>query len=359
MSYVCKGMLLGLIIVVCGCAANSSQSLLQNWPEGADPQEIGEKVVSGILPGLDKLQAHRSSYCEDSMWMFALKFAELTGDDELKGDLIRRFDYILKDPAFTNRRRHVDHSIFGIVPLELYIQTGQQKYLDMGQAIADRQWENPREDGLSAETRFWIDDMYMLTILQVQAYRATGDTVYLDRAALEMEAYLDKLQQPSGLFYHELEVPYYWGRGNGWVAGGMTEMLMDLPEDHPKYERIMAGYQKMMVALLSHQDEDGLWHQLVDYPESFQEGSGTAMFTYAMIMGVKRGWLTDPAYAEAARKGWLGLVSMIDENGLLDNVCVGTNKLDSLEHYLNRPKRKGDAHGQEALMWVIVALLDE
>jgi hypothetical protein len=38
-----------------------------------------------------------------------------------------------------------------------------------------RQWENPQPDGLSAETRYWIDDMYMLTILQLEAYRATGD----------------------------------------------------------------------------------------------------------------------------------------------------------------------------------------
>ena len=45
----------------------------------------------------------------------------------------------------------------------------------------------------------WIDDMYMLIIVQLQAYRATGDAKYLDRAALEMSVYLDKLQQPHGL----------------------------------------------------------------------------------------------------------------------------------------------------------------
>jgi unsaturated rhamnogalacturonyl hydrolase len=115
-------------------------------------------------------------------------------------------------------QRHVDHAIFGIVPLELYIRTKDPQYLALGKKLADEQWENPTPEGLSGETRFWIDDAYMITILQLQAYRATGDNAYLDRAALEMVAYLDKLQKPNGLFYHGPEFPFFWGRGNGWVA---------------------------------------------------------------------------------------------------------------------------------------------
>lgn len=50
-----------------------------------------------------------------------------------------------------------------------------------------------------------------------QAYWATGDKKYLDRAALEMVAYLDKLQQPNGPFYHVPDVPLFWdGATAGW-----------------------------------------------------------------------------------------------------------------------------------------------
>ena len=122
-----------------------------------------------------------------------------------------------------------------------------------------------------------------------------------------MVAYLDKLQKPNGLFYHGPEFPFFWGRGNGWVAGGMAELLSDLPKNHPKRARIMEGYHTMMASLLKYQDADGMWHQLIDHPESYQESSCTAMFTYAMITGVKKGWLKDKAYAQAARKGWLGV----------------------------------------------------
>jgi rhamnogalacturonyl hydrolase YesR len=81
------------------------------------------------------------------------------------------------------------------------------------------------------------------------------------------------------------------------------------------------------------------------------------MFTYAFITGTKKGWLTDPAYAEAARKGWLGLQTYIDEGGLIDKVCVGTGQTNSLQFYLTRPTRKGDAHGQAPVLWCAVALL--
>jgi rhamnogalacturonyl hydrolase YesR len=251
----------------------------------------------------------------------------------------------------------VDHNIFGIVPLELYIRTKDPKYLELGKKLADRQWEKPTPDGLSDQTRFWIDDMYMITILQLQAYRATGDKVYLDRAALEMAAYLDKLQRPNGLFYHGPEFPFFWGRGNGWVAAGMSEVLSELPKDHPKRARILESYNKMIASLLQYQDSDGMWHQLIDHPESYQESSATAMFTFAMITGVKKGWLKDEEYAQAARKGWLAVNKFIDRDGNVDRVCVGTGQTNSLEFYLTRPTEKGNPHGQAPVLWCAVALL--
>ncbi len=61
--------------------------------------------------------------------------------------------------------------------------------------------------------------MYMLTILQLEAYpRDRRADSYLDRDAREMVAYLDKLQQPGGLFFHAPDVPYLLGsrRLAGW-----------------------------------------------------------------------------------------------------------------------------------------------
>src|SRR5438105_15608256 len=106
--------------------------------------------------------------------------------------------------------------------------------------------EEAMKEGLSWQTRYWIDDTYVITLLQLQAFRATAKRLYLDRATRELVAHLKKLQQPNGLFFHALDVPFFWGRGNGWVAAGMTEMLGSLPESHPEQPLILACYRKMM-----------------------------------------------------------------------------------------------------------------
>ncbi len=199
--------------------------------------------------------------------------------------------------------------------------------------------------------------MYMLTILQLEAYRATGNKKYLDRAANEMTVYIDKLQQPNGLFYHAPDAPFFWGRGDGWVAAGMTEMLRDLPTDHPQRAHIMAAYKLLMAALLKYQTSDGMWRQLIDHDEAWEESSGSGMFTFALITGVKSGWLDAAAYGPAARKAWIAVTGYIDQNSDVTSVCEGTGKNNSLDYYLERQRKTGDFHGQEPILWAASALL--
>jgi unsaturated rhamnogalacturonyl hydrolase len=199
-------------ILLGGCAHTGSRKtqIFSNWPAGKSPQEVGYKIATNMLPRwiVTRPYVH---YAEDSAWVHGLQFAQLTDDAALREALIERFDIFLAPgrTSLISMQRHVDHNIFGIVPLELYLQTKDERYLKMGLMLANWLWEQPLTNGLSGETRFWIDDMYMITILQVQAYRATGDEVYLNRAALKMVAYLDKLQRPNGLFYHGPDFSFF------------------------------------------------------------------------------------------------------------------------------------------------------
>ena len=348
------------------------EKYFSNWPAGTSPQEVGQRLAKRFVTSPHQ-DPHKIIYPEVCTWYGALTFAHLSGDKQLTADLIKRFEPLLSSPGsgLIHRERHVDFSVFGAVPLEIYIETKDPRYLQLGKSFADTQWERLPPDvqvregmkpeslapDLSPETRFWVDDMYMSTILQVQAFRATGDSKYLDRAALEMVAYLDKLQQPNGLFFHAPDVPFFWGRGDGWFAAGMAELLRSLTADHAKRPRIFEGYRKMMKALLANQGADGMWRQLIDHPESWPETSSTGMFTFAMITGVKNGWLDEQTYGPAARKAWIALVGYIDQNADVTNVCVGTGKKNDLEYYLTRPRRTGDMHGQAPVLWAASALL--
>jgi unsaturated rhamnogalacturonyl hydrolase len=350
-----------------------------SWPENASPKEIGRRVVERFLatphPNFESSNPPGDiTYPESVAWYGALKFAKRSGDKDLTEGLIKRFEPIFGPEArLIPKPTHVDAAVFGAVPLELYIQTGEERYLELGKKIADRQWEKAEgeawdklkpetrknvEAGLSWHTRFWIDDMFMISLLQGQAFRATKDSIYVERATLEMIAYLEKMQEPNGLFYHSPGVPFFWGRGNGWMAAGMSELLQSVPPDHPRHAAIMKGYKKMMATLLKHQDENGMWHQLVDEPKAWPETSCTAMFTFAFITGVKKGWLDPEQYGPAARKGWLALVGYLNDKALLKEVCIGTNIKNDRQHYLNRPRAVGDMHGQAPMLWCAGALME-
>ncbi|HVW20261.1 MAG TPA: glycoside hydrolase family 88 protein [Opitutaceae bacterium] len=373
------------LLALAPAAALAADSNFGSWPAGTSPTEIGRRVAERFVNSPHgnfgtKAAPKYIIYPENCAWYGALEFAQAAHEPDLTAALIKRFEPLFGPEAhLVPRPVHVDLSMFGSVPLEIYIETKDPRYLKMGQAMADAQWENqvmPKDlaaamaaaietsvtaeaiqRGLTPQTRFWVDDMWMITILQLQAYRATGEAKYLDRGAKEMVAYLDKLQEPNGLFHHAPDVPFFWGRGDGWFAAGMAEMLRSLPESHPLRPRIMEGYKKMMAALLQYQDSHGMWHQLIDHPEAWPETSCTGMFTYAFIEGVKHGWLDEASYGPAARKGWLGLVSYINPDGAVREVCEGTNKKNDLQWYLNRGRRTGDLHGQAPILWCAAALL--
>lgn len=343
--------------------AKTRYNYFTNWPAGTSPAEIGKRVAENFVVRKFDFETNPKRkfviYPEVCAWYGSLTVAQLTGDRDLQKRLVQKFDYFLtpEGAGHISTNAHVDYRVFGIVPLEIYVLTKDKQYFKIGQGLADAQWKKTTDDGITAEARYWIDDMFMSTAVQVQAYRATGDAKYINRAALTMVAYLDKLQQPNGLFYHGPDSPFFWGRGNGWVAAGMTELLQSLPENHPRRARILDSYQKMMEALLKYQGEDGLWRQLIDHSEAWPETSSTAMFTFAMVSGVKNGWLDVKTYGPAARKAWLGLVKHLIKEANVDDVCAGTNKGDSLEYYLNRPRKVGDLHGQAPILWSASALL--
>ncbi len=353
---------------------------LKNFPEGSRPQEIGVKLVERYLQtphshwgNIDQTKKTTLiTYPDVCTWLGGLWFAKAIKNDNLYNKLVDRFEPLFTTEASMQpNMRPKDHNVvdfyvFGAVPLEIYKERKDKKYMDLGLKYADGQWilpDNPKDyekewhdKGYSWQTRLWIDDMFMITAVQAQAYLVTGDKKYIDRAAEEMVLYLDELQRNNGLFYHSPSAPYFWGRGDGWMAVGMAELLRMLPKDNPNKAKIEKAYKKMMATLLRYQAYDGMWRQLIDDPTSWKETSATAMFTYAMIVGVKNGWLDKKAYGAAARKAWITLLTYLNEDYNLREVCMGTATKNSHEWYINRPRQAGDLHGQAALIWCAYAL---
>lgn len=344
---------------------------LKTFPKGSTPREVGEKLAYHFAVSKHALHAGKwIGYPETFTWNGALWFAKEADDKRLISLLADRFHFLFgSEKHLLPPQNHVDLNMFGSLPLTLYSLTSEEKYLRLGLPYADSQWALPTNaspqqislsrQGYSWQTRLWIDDMYMITILQTTAYRVTQHSQYIERAAKEMALYLDSLQCPNGLFFHAPDVPFHWARGNGWVAAGLTELLKELPSQNLYYPRIMQGYLKLMEGLRHYQNSEGLWNQLIDRADSGTETSGSAMFTYALINGVKRGWLSKKIYATLARKAWLAMITYITPQGDVRAVCAGTNKRNDLQYYYNRPRNTGDYHGQAPYLWCAAALLEK
>jgi len=270
----------------------------------------------------------------------------------------------------------VDQRAFADLPFEVFLENQDMAAKTLGLTRADKQWSVTNTDGSTKDARWWADDMFMITGLQVFAYRATNDPKYLDRAVKMMLTTFKYLQQSDGLFWHTQNTHVYWGRANGWVAAGLTELLLEMAPGKDR-DDIMSGYTKLMDGLLKVQltqsqspGDPGAWNQVLGYTTTFKpEMSCTAMFAYALTMGVKNGWLKDPKYATAARNAFLALGNRTNMNGQLDQVCPGTGdafndgpvKTDDIEggqkFYMNKMFKTGDRHGQAPLIWAARAFL--
>ena len=350
-----------------------AQKIFRDWPLGNEPAVIGLYVanhyVASNFANFGSSEPPTSiTYPEVCTWYGALQFAKVTNNKQLTEKLVLRFEPLLaQSHHMMPKADNVEHSVFGAVPMELYLQTNQNRFLDVGKPFADDEWtlpEAPKPEqqvlagrGLSWQSRMTVEDMYMITLLQVQAFRATGTKEYINRAATEMSVYIDALQQPTGLFNHAAEAPIYWCRGNGWAAASMALILTYLPNDNPNRAKILDSYKKMMGALKQYVNSTYQWRQVMDDDKAWAETSGSGMFTYALIQGVKKEWLDDKEYGMLARNSWMALVKDLNEAGDAKDVCEETARKKEAEYYLNRERTTGSLNGLAPVLWCAVALL--
>src|SRR5271170_261746 len=126
-----------------------------NWPAGTSPTEIGKRVAERFAA-----TAHTNfgkstppdhiTYPESVAWYGALTFAQLSGDKDLTARLIQRFEPLFgEESKLVPEPNHVDSTVFGSVPLEIYIETKDPKYLAFGQRLADsaKRWPNAKYFG--------------------------------------------------------------------------------------------------------------------------------------------------------------------------------------------------------------------
>jgi rhamnogalacturonyl hydrolase YesR len=233
---------------------------------------------------------------------------------------------------------HADDHIVGQTYAELYLQKRENKMIEPMRASFDDILANRRSGTLEFTVKgnqdrwSWCDALYMGPPTWLRLWAITGDQRYLDFAISEWWVTSDYLyDKEEHLYFRDSNYfdkreangkKVYWGRGNGWVMGGLVRVLQYLPANHPARPRFEQQYKEMSAKLLTLQQADGLWRASLLDPASYpmKESSGSALYTYAFAWGVNQGLLDAKAYKPAVLKGWAALVGNVQADGKLTHV---------------------------------------
>ena len=201
----------------------------------------------------------------------------------------------------------------------------------------------------------WADDLYMSCPFLIRWYRHTGDTNVLNDAALQIMNMAGYLQDEDGIWFHGYFYDaacvngYKWGRANGWAMVATVEVLSVMPTNHPSYSSVLDILTRHIEGIKAVQAPSGMWRQVLDHPELWEETSCTAMFSYSIARAANRGWI-DRVHMDTARRGFAALCANITTNGVVNGTCLGTGIGTNLEFYINRSRPSDDMHGRGAVL---------
>lgn len=307
------------------------------------------------------------------------RLARISEDETMLGyvkahmrECITLYDYSLWDtehygfPEMNNQLARIstldDCGSFGSAMLELKDDSLQKQVRKIADKIAEHmQKVQSRRPGGGfyrvgpggfPDATMWADDLYMSVPFLCRYYQLTGDIAFLEDAANQFRQFKEYLYMPdeqvmSHVYDFMFDTPTRmpWGRGNGWCFFSLTELLQVMPAEHPDYEFLLDFYRTLANGYMRLQGENGMWHQLLNHPDSYEETSCTAMFIYGLCRGLRFGWLSkeqQKAAYDAAEKGWNGITSRaVDQYGNVYGICRGSSYSFTPEYY------------KEELLWIV------
>ena len=198
--------------------------------------------------------------------------------------------------------------------------------------------ENPQQ--------LWDDTLMMCALPLARIGLLLGRPAYIEEAKRQFLLHAKYLSDPAtGLWFHGWTFAgrhhfarARWARGNAWVTIAIPEFidLLDLEPGDAIREFLVETLHTQVKTLASHQDQSGLWHTLIDDPNSYCEASATAGFAYGILKGVRMGHL-DTAYEEVGIRAIKAVLGQISPAGELQNVSFGTPVFETLQGYKDVP----------------------
>ncbi|PQA56811.1 glycosyl hydrolase family 88 [Siphonobacter curvatus] len=259
----------------------------------------------------------------------------------------------------------------------LYEKTGDEKYKKALTMLRDQMRTHPRtsEGGFWHKKRYpsqmWLDGLYMATPFLAQYANTFQEPELFDEVARQITLIDQHNKQPgTNLYVHGWDEsrtqawadsltgrsPHVWGRGMGWYAMTLVDVLDYFPQNHPKRTDILRITKNLAETLQRYQDPaTGLWYQVMDAgPKAgnYLESSASTMLAYFLVKAGRQSYAST-ASLEAGKKAYRGILThqiRTETDGTLaiTDACAGAGlggtpyRSGTFAYYVQEAKRDND-----------------
>lgn len=279
---------------------------------------------------------------------------------------------------------NIDNVNAGKTLFELYDLTGKEKYRKAIDLVYSQIENMPR----TKEGNFWhkniypnqvwLDGLYMCQPFYMEYETRFNDRKNYDDIFNQFAQVVKHMRDSeTGLYYHAYDSSRemfwcdkvtglsqnFWLRALGWYSMALLDTLdktdVSGSEEYRKaYGEMKKTFVDLMDAMLRYQDESGMWYQVVNVggmEKNYLETSGSAIMAYALLKGVRLGFLPE-SYRENGQRAFRGIcdkyLSTDEEGNLhLDGICLVAGlggkerRAGTFDYYMSEPVVKDDAKG--------------
>jgi len=303
--------------------------------------EVMSRVADWQIANFHLVKHPHQDWTNGALYSGMMEWAKIAPNKEYLGWLYKIGSKYAWQPY--NRMYNADDIVVSLMYLEMYKYRKEDKtsYRILGptQARLDYVIAHPSagtllfdyEDAQTMERWSWCDALFMAPPVYTKMASILGDETYLEFMDKEFKASYNFLyDEEEHLFFRDHRYfpevilenngeKVFWGRGNGWVMGGLVSILKDLPKDsnyRPFYEQL---FVEMAENVAKCQDEEGFLHASMLDIDSFPnpETSSSSFFCYALTYGINEGLIDKVKYTRIVTKAWKALVSAVNADGKL------------------------------------------
>lgn len=267
----------------------------------------------------EKWYSLRWHYVEACILKSYLDSYEQTGREEeydfVKNFMDRLYDNDGNIPEIDVSYYSIDQIRMASILFTLYKKEKDPKYKRVLDQIYNQLRTYPRTESgnfwhkENYPNQVWLDGLYMGQPFLVQYMKEFEENRdYSDTLNQFMNVRKFIYSEEKHLYYHAYDEsremfwcdkvtglsPNVWGRAVGWFAMALIDILELLEGELVNSEPVKELLKEMVEDMLPYQHSSGMWFQIVDKggnPENYLESSGTLMLAYAILKGVRLGYL--------------------------------------------------------------------